>query len=387
MRLPLSLTLVAAALVAATAEPPAEALACAPTPDVLSRHPVTTRLAGGARLDVFDTGPTKDPDKSVRVAVVRYGPGAPLRIRAIAAGSLTTAATPGQVAARNRGVLVAVDGGFFVPRRRALPTGPEMIDGWLRKASTAPGMVIAVLEDGNSAFGYARLEGTVAVGNQVWPLAALNHQAVAPGMNLYTAAWGAQARPAGAVDVVVSNGRVVEVRTKKARGKAPRWGQDILTGWGSAGEALARLHRGDPASWTYRPVVTAENGSRIPAVRSFIGTGGHYVRDGHPASGCSARGERLRPRTAIGWTGEGGTVIATFNGRSNRKGAVWGGATNHQVGEYMARLGAVESVSLDGGTSTSMVVRTTPGGRTSRIDRVGRALAVPETLALEYAGP
>lgn len=364
---------------------PADAVSCAPTPGLLGLAPHRSVLPGGAQVLVYDTGRTRDPDRSVRAVVVRYGQDAPLRARVLTSGTLTTAATPAALALRHGRVLAAVDGGFFTPSRHALPVGPEMRDGVLRKATDRDAIVVAVLDDGQSTFAYARLDGTATFGGRTWPLGSINHQAV-HGLSLYTSAWGPQRRPTGALDVVLDgSGRVAAVRRGTARGAVPTGSQRILTAWGAAGAALGGLRPGDPVQVDYRPVLRA-NGQEVYGVQAFIGTGGHYVSHGRNITGCTRRGEQLRPRTAIGWTESGDTVLATFTGRSSRHGVRWGGATNHQVGDYMAALGCVESVGLDGGTSTTMVLRDSVGGRLRRVDAGGRQLPVPEAFALEYAG-
>ena len=390
VRIPVALTLIAASLLPAavgevTLAGSAGAITCAPISTVLSRTPSTRTLPGGITERIYDTGPTSDPEKSVRVVVLRIPAGSTaIRARVLTSSTLTTSATPGAMINSRTGVVAAVNGGFFNPTRRALPVGAQMVNRVLRKATSSASNVLAVRADGTTAFATAGLSGSATLAGKAYKLTSLNHQAlVSGGLAMFTTAWGPQARPYGTVDVVVKSGRITAVRTGTARGKAPASGEVIFTAAGTFGTALSGLRVGQSATWAYHPVVS------IPNVVSFVGNGGHYLFKGENRTTCTTRSEELRPRTAYGWTTSGDTVVVTFQGRALRNGVRWGGATNHQVGDYLLKLGVYEAVGLDGGTSTTMVQRSVAAGSVIRIDRANSADAqrpIPDSVALELTG-
>ena len=79
------------------------------------------------------------------------------------------------------------------------------------------------------------------------------------------------------------------------------------------------------------------------------------VQDGrNVAPSCSTSVCRRNPRTAVGWTGNGRVLLVVVDGRR----ANWSrGATLREMAEIMRDLGAVQALNLDGGGSSTMVVR------------------------------
>ncbi|MFP5503474.1 MAG: phosphodiester glycosidase family protein, partial [Candidatus Sericytochromatia bacterium] len=122
--------------------------------------------------------------------------------------------------------------------------------------------------------------------------------------------------------------------------------------------------------WSYRTLVGAlAPGSRalvytrLPerweGVRYAVGGGPTILKNGkvhvtaaregfdhHIASGRA-------PRTAIGYTASGQTVMITVDGRQPKHSV---GCTLSELARLMAEMGAVEAINLDGGGSSTMVV-------------------------------
>jgi hypothetical protein len=72
------------------------------------------------------------------------------------------------------------------------------------------------------------------------------------------------------------------------------------------------------------------------------------------ATSCSTAFCGRNPRTAIGWTGNGHLLLVVVDGRRPK----WSqGATLNEMAQIMRDLGAVEALNLDGGGSSTMVVR------------------------------
>jgi exopolysaccharide biosynthesis protein len=63
---------------------------------------------------------------------------------------------------------------------------------------------------------------------------------------------------------------------------------------------------------------------------------------------------RRHPRTAIGWRADGHLVLVTVDGRQPQKSV---GMTIEELAKLMIELGCVEAMNLDGGGSTTMVIR------------------------------
>jgi exopolysaccharide biosynthesis protein len=69
---------------------------------------------------------------------------------------------------------------------------------------------------------------------------------------------------------------------------------------------------------------------------------------------CSSSFCRANPRTGLGVTATGRILLVVVDGRQSR----WSvGATMYRFAAIMKDLGAVEAVNLDGGGSSTMVVR------------------------------
>jgi exopolysaccharide biosynthesis protein len=144
------------------------------------------------------------------------------------------------------------------------------------------------------------------------------------------------------------------------------YGQTILTGSGTTGTWLTTLRPGTPVSLSYHAATDAP----FP-VYEAVGRGARFLNKGVKNGGtCTTRDELLRPRTAIGWTRGGDLLFVTVSGRATVDGVRYGGATIHQMADYMATLGSYDATNLDGGGSTTMLVRTT-AGTVVRMDRSG----------------
>jgi hypothetical protein len=259
-----------------------------------------------------------------------------------------------------------VNGGVFNPTVGALPDLPQMTAGRLEKARSTHDPAIVITKDGRSAPARLWVTGTVsASGHGYKAVTGVNWQTLSgSGLNLYTPAWGKARHPYGTVDVVVSAGKVAAVRTGTARGQAPLSGQTIITATGSAGTWLASLRKGTAVTTSYRAATDAS----LP-VWEAVGRGARFLNAGVKNGGsCASRDELLRPRTAIGWTRSGDLLFVTVTGRATVNGVRYGGATIHQMADYMAKLGSYDATNLDGGGSTTMLARTTSGS-VIRMDR------------------
>jgi len=374
--LPLVVGLVGAALMLPV--PAAGAATCKPPTTLLTRTPVVRTLPHGVVMRTWDTGATSDPLKSQRVVAVRIPRSSTAGGRVMTNGSLNRSTTVRAYASWHSSV-VTVNGSVFDPARGALPVGGVVQNKVPVKLSTAESDVVAFGTDRRASIDYVFLTGSTKARGYSWRVTGLNWQSVTgSGINVYTPRWGSVARPYGTLDVVVANGKVVARRTGTARGAAPKPGQVVLTATGTTGSQLSALRVGDAVSLSYG-IRTRSGRTIVDAIQR----GRRYLDDGVMNGGdCDSRSEQVRPRTAVGWTSGGDTLVVTVSGRAVVDGTLWGGATHHQMPYYLKQLGAVEAVSLDGGGSTTMLVRSSLAGSPYRVDRpTSYQRAVPTALS------
>lgn len=364
----MGITLSAAVIPCSLPVSAAQAATCKPATTLLSRTPAVRKLPGGAVMRTWDTGPTSDPMKSQRIVAVKIPATSGLKAHVATAGVLTRSTTVGAYAGRVPSAVVTINGSVFDPSIGALPTKLVRQNGVPLKGDTVWQGVVATGIDRKAYMDKLRLTGRVTSRGFTWAVTGLNWGTVTgSGVNVYTTAWGTAHRPYGAVDVVVANGKVVSRRTGTARGLAPSAGQRILTANGTTGTQLATLRVGDAVTLSYSHL--SESGK---PVLDAIARGYRYVYGSLTEGGtCSTREEQLRPRTAVGWTKTGDTLVVTVSGRAVVNGVLYGGATHHQMPTYLRQIGAEGAVGLDGGGSTTMFVRNAVAATPYRVDRPG----------------
>ncbi len=215
------------------------------------------------------------------------------------------------------------------------------------------------------------------------PLAGRDAAEVAEdGIGLYDADWG-DADRALTVDqdpevteVAVRDGDVTSVARKPGRGAIPE-GVNVLLGRGDGAERLAALHPGDPVEVAYR--MRTDDGSPLP--RTAVGGRGVLVEDGTPQNWDGRPNNTAAPRTAVGFSEDGGTMhVLTVDGRQ----AASGGVTLTELARMMKKLGAYNALNLDGGGSSTLLARK-PGGTALRLENApsdGEQREVADALAL-----
>jgi hypothetical protein len=131
-------------------------------------------------------------------------------------------------------------------------------------------------------------------------------------------------------------------------------GTVVLSGSGKGAETLRTLwHRakngGIDRTFEIRLRTTPD------ALESIGGTP-ILVRNSKPAydNASTAFVQAQHPRTIVGWTAKGETLLVTVDGRQLGHSA---GMTIPEAARMMMKLGAVDAINLDGGGSTTFVVR------------------------------
>jgi hypothetical protein len=189
---------------------------------------------------------------------------------------------------------------------------------------------------------------------------------------------------------VVSQGKVVAIRLGSAGRARPGADQTWLTApAGTYTTALSRLRVGDSVKVSAREVGSfpwdgAWPHARVSTPSGQIGTGTMLITNSAIRADCAARNEIRRPRSAIAWLPNGDVLVVAVAGPAGTR---MGGATVHQFADYLRRLGAVKAINLDGGTSTTLLVRKTVGGPYVRLDRATTEAQRPVVDSLVFLAP
>jgi hypothetical protein len=256
--------------------------------------------------------------------------------------------------AERTGATAAINGDFFDINNSNAPIGAGVSRDEGLVSSPLPGrhQTVAVTESGAVQLAQVFLEGRVAVdGGPSLELAGVNtHSIPAGGVGLFTPAWGTYTRAASlggattTAEVTVVDGTVTEVTDDVGGGRIDDDAL-VLVGRDAGAEALLGLEPGAEVEVTYAPrsdiddIVVAVGGSQV------------LVRDGVPQTFTDTA---VHPRTAVGISEDGSEVfLAVIDGRQSHA----RGMSLTELGQFMHGLGAHSALNVDGGGSSTMVVR------------------------------
>jgi len=250
--------------------------------------------------------------------------------------------------------IAAVNGAFFAATGR--PLGLLMIDGELisepyaSRTALGLGPKLAVME----RVGF-RGEVTLDDGSRLTTLQGLNRPRLQDELILYTRQYGTDRTNTNAfgLEAVVLDGEVV--RIEQGNSTIPPGGF-VLSAHGVQRERLGQLAVGDRLDVT----VALDPAWDDLGVTQIIGGGPRLVRDGRLE--ITGEEELFRddilvgraPRTAIGITDDQKLLLVTVNGRQPN---ISVGMTLEELGNLLIELGAIQAMNLDGGGSTTMVIR------------------------------
>ncbi|MFD6949917.1 exopolysaccharide biosynthesis protein [Nocardiopsis sp. TSRI0078] len=307
-------------------------------------------------------------------------------------GGLTSPATVADMAAaaeppEGSTLVAAVNGGYFDIGATQAPMGAGMRDGRVLTSPEA-GFAHAVVIDADGTGGVRRVafDGTVSLPTGDLDLDALNAPTVPEnGVGLYTSDWGEHPREhvvyepgtgpgdtaaAPVAEAVISEGTVERVSDTPGRGPIDEHDQ-VLVARGSAAERIAALSEGDPVGLEH--TLTAEGTDP----RVVLGGRHVLVRDGEPVP---VDDDSRAPRTAIGFSEDGGAMhVVAADGRN----PATAGSTLAEVAELLAASGVTEALELDGGGSSTLLVREPGGARPVLRNRAGdRLREVPDGLVI-----
>ena len=371
--------------------PAAEAATCLPNLTVLNQAPLTTyALPGGAGVSIWDNGHQANSLNEVRVAAVTI-PRGTLTPAAVTAPTLSRAVTPSSMVAHDPHAVVVINAGHFDANVSGIPEKSQIRDAVILKASSTRVNGIAIDAQQHSAYpSFYTLAGRVTSTHGALPVVGVNWQTLGNGVTAYSHVWGTRAHPYGPRTVVVQLGHVVAIRMGSAGRGRPAANQTWLTApAGTYDAALAALKVGDSVTVDLSESAVLQWDGKWPhqVLRdpfAVVGSGGTLVSQGLNKTSCVGRDENLRPRSAIGWLPNGDELVVTVSGRATVDGTRWGGSTVHQFAEIMRSLGARQATALDGGTSTTLLIRRTVGGPLVRLDRAMSEYQRPVVDALVF---
>ncbi len=355
--------------------PTAQAASCLPNSTILKTTPSTYALPGGASVSMWDSGHQSNPLNETRVAAVTI-PRGTLTPGAVTAPTMSAAVTPAAMVARDPRAVVVINAGHFDPNVSGIPEKSQVRDGVILKATSTRINGIAIDAHSQSAHpAVTILNGRIVSSHGSVPVVGVNWQTLGSGVTAYSYVWGQRAHPYGPRTIVVANGQVISIKRGSVGRSRPAMNQWWLTAPAGPYDAkLAALRVGDAVTVKLsESAVLQSDGAWPHAVlvnpAAVVGSGGTLVSQGVNKTTCVGRDENLRPRSAIGWLPNGDELVVTVSGRATVNGTRWGGSTVHQFAEIMKALGASQATALDGGTSTTLLIRRTVGGPLVRLDR------------------
>ena len=248
--------------------------------------------------------------------------------------------------------IAAVNGLYFAADGR--PLGLLAIDGRLISEPYANRTAIRI-KPGEVGIGAVGFWGEVqSHEGDTYPIAGINRPRGADELIIYTTDYGSTSRTNQfGMDLIVVDDHVTGIAQGNV--EIPSEGS-ILSGHGLARDFLHRFEVGDTVNWSLElsPNWLAEGFNHI------IGGGPRLVENGV----LRITGElelfqpnillSRAPRTALGITQDNRLLLVTVNGR---KTGISVGMTLPELAQLMIELGAVDAMNLDGGGSTTMVIR------------------------------
>lgn len=350
---------------------------------------VSRPVAPGMELTSFERLET---DKWLKADALSVDLGAGTRVDYLG-GKVSERASVSQLAAEHdpgpgRTTVAAINADFFDINETGAPLGPGVEEG-RPTHSPAPGVSEAVGVGPDQAGRVLGLyfDGTLTLPDGAHPLGGHNAANVpADGIGAYNAQWGEADRAMtvdGATEVTeaaVRDGKVAEVTAGPGKGAIAE-GTTVLVGRDTGAKILAQLRPGDAVQVEYD--VRTDDGSSVP--RTAVGGRGVLVEDGVPQDWEGRPNNTAAPRTAVGFSKDGGTMhVLTVDGRQ----ADAGGVTLTQLAKMMDALGAYDALNLDGGGSSTLVARA-PGSDERFVENSpsdGEEREVPNGLAFTAPG-
>lgn len=262
------------------------------------------------------------------------------------------------------GALAAINGTFFNFTSNE-PAGLLVLDGQIVSSSAYNRSVFGIRYDGSPFIDDAKVRASVLLENgRELTLQRVNHVAKPNQMTLYTSHFGKSTKthiqPYRYEVAIDPSGTVVEVSNGDL--PIPRNGYVVSANGKAFKFLLTSLQPGS------RALVYTKLSGVWEGVRYAVGGGPTIVHLGrvHVTSKQEGFGHHIAsgraPRTAIGYSPSGVTLMVTVDGRQPKHSV---GCTLTELARLMLELGCTEAINLDGGGSSVMVIAGKPVNKVS----------------------
>lgn len=290
-------------------------------------------------------------------------------------------------------VVAAVNGDFwtFTPRP-FLPVGMMVGDGTLWTMPTQRSVAL-FMADGRIELTSVTLQLRAKAGERELHIPRLNDARATRTVALYTHVYNG-VYPAGRAKYYALKLDKPELLPNQPVSAKVARISDKPTGTSAADLVIIRVPDAvaDESVTLLKKGRTVELNAAMPevdgVVRECVGGGPRIVRDGRVSVeyDLEHNGEKFatdrHPRTAIGVSGDGKTAyLGTVDGRQPMLSI---GHSLFELGDYMLKLGCADAINLDGGGSTSMVVR---GDVVNRPSDLGGPRTVANAILLVNTSP
>ncbi len=287
--------------------------------------------------------------------IVLIEPAGGARLRPALAAGATIGRLRTSEAARRAGAIAATNGGFFMPSGD--PLGCLAADGEVISEPLAGRSCVGITDDGQVLFDLLRLDAAASTNGGAVTIDGVNRDRAAGEIILYRPAHGATTRTSAlGAEVVVAGETVQQVWDGRGNSPIPAGGY-VLSGHTRGRSALLAAFRpGDRVALRVR-MVPVSGDPRWEGVRHVAGGGPRLLAGGQFVGSEGFRPSlvnRRHPRTAIGRLEDGRIVLAVIGGRQPYHSL---GMTLVELAGMLRRLGATDALNLDGGGSTTLVVR------------------------------
>jgi hypothetical protein len=257
---------------------------------------------------------------------------------------------------RRYGALAGVNASFF--HYTGLPLGLLVENAVMVSVPVYDRTALVVLDDGSAGMDRVGLNARVTIGdNTSIPVNGFNRTLKKGEVIAYNTAFGAATpKVTGIHELVLKEGAVIAI----GKGNTPLTpGVTVVASEANSKLKSVQVGAQVVVMWDLELL---ENRVSVPGYRiQFAVGGGPRLVSGGKVKITSAA-EQFRsditqgraPRTALGITADGAVLLVTVNGRQP---GVSVGMTLDELAHLMIELGAIEAMNLDGGGSTTMVVR------------------------------
>ncbi len=351
--------------------------------------PPPEQVAPGVRLYRLTDPALLDPPGPLAAQALRIDP-THVRLDAVLAQGQVMGLETVTAIAERHGAVAAVNAGFFLPNGE--PSGLLQVDGELVGDTSRPRGAVAITRDAPDGttllFDIVTARARVGVPREsgtAWtPIAGIDTIRHRGRLMLFTPRYhGHTDTAARGVEWVVSGAPLTVRERRRDAGSTPIPKDGYVLSYGGL----------DPSA----PLDTLDAGDTVTIEREFathygtpartwaaadhvIGGAGLLVRDGQPVTDWTIEAFRKgfdterHPRTIIGTDAEGDIWLVTVDGRQP---LVSLGMSFAELQQLAARLRLTDALNLDGGGSTTMVVR---GGVINRPSDAAGARPVSDAL-------